>query len=380
MSKPKPMVVAQVNMGAVKIALVDKALELHAQPVGGTDEQKVKRLAAWYADPNNTPKARLADCSTCGGESDVNEPACPFCGDGETAPSAPAPAGTSGRAATEPAPKATKAAPAPPAGMVRVDRSVPKVPRPGLPIVAESEAARLQRLGEEARAAEEVILPQTEEALDGAVKRIGDLMWQAADRMYELGTELKGVFNQALWRQRKNSDGTDRYKSWGHFCEAELGISHGYSLKIMDVAENFTREELLKIGASKLYITLSVPKGEARDRLLGLAPTTPKAELAKLAKEAAETPRETGRKGKGGAGTHKGGPALKGGRKPEKITVAMLTNRIEMIPVAVNGKQVKMKIGPLACEERLFNGVKQRIVVTNNEDGHVLVVVERVRE
>ncbi len=362
----RAMVVAGVNMGAVKIPLVDAALEKHGLPVGGTDAAKVARLVAWYADPKNVPKGKIADCATCGGESDVGEPACPFCGDGEMESTPPPPmTGTSGKAMPPPAPAKAPPPPAPPApaGLVRYEPKSPATPRPA-PAVAEV-----------------IARPQTEASLDEAVTQIGGLMQAAADRFWELGNAIKEVFDTGLWTQRRGPGGADqRYKAWGQFAETELGISHGYSLKLMDVAREFTREQVRTIGASKLHITLAVPKGEARDRLLGIAPTTTKADLAKKAAEEA-APRDTGRTQKGGAGTHKAGPAKAGGRKPEKITVAMLTNRVELYPV--NHKETKQKIkipGPLACEERLFNGVKQRIVVTNDEDGFLLIVVERVRE
>lgn len=346
----KPVLVHGVNMGAVKIPLVDAALARRSLAIGGTDQQKVGRLAQWYGQ--HTPKGRIADCSTCGGESDVEEPACPFCGDGESDVPAVAPAarGTSGKSAAE--------AVAPPAGLVRYPG--PRVPPP--------------------RPVEVLAPPASEAALDAAVAQIGELMHSAADRLWELGAAVKDVFDRTLWSMRKTDDGAARYKSWGQFCETELGISHGYSLKLMDVASVFSREQVRTIGASKLYITLQVPKAE-RDKLLGAAEAgASKRDLEKLAQEVGKEKRDTGRKGKGGAGTHKGGP--KGGRKLEKITVAMLTTRVEMHPVTSKGAKVKLKVphAPLVAEERMFNGVKQRIVVTTDEEGFLLVVVERVRE
>jgi hypothetical protein len=363
----KPMVVNGVNMGAAKMPLVEAALVRRSLPVGGTDAQKVGRLVAWYAA--HTPKNRIADCSTCGGESDVEEPACPFCGDGESE-AAPAPAsmtGTSGKVASAPPTSPAKPVPPSAAGLVRYEK-----PKPATGLVS-------------APVAEVVARAPSEAALDDAVAGIGVLMQSAADRLWELGAAIRDVFDTGLWGQRKSEDGAAKYKAWGQFCEAELGISHGYSLKLMDVAREFSRDQVRKIGASKLHITLAVPKGEARDRLLGIAPTTSKVDLAKLAeteKKALDAPaRDTGRGKKGGAGTHKGGPAKSGGRKPEKITVAMLTNRVELTPLTVDGKKGKLKIThPFIAEERLFNGVKQRIVVTNDEEGFLLLVIERVRE
>lgn len=366
-TKPAAAAIHGVRMGAVRIALVDAALTRHDLAVGGTDQQKVSRLSQWYGQ--KTPKNRIADCSTCGGESDVEERACPYCGDGDTepvVPAVPSVQGTSGRAATEA-----------PVGLVKVSRKPLKMP----------EAALVPAAVESRDSTPIVVLatPVTEAALDAAVEGISTLMRSAADRLWELGDAIRDVFDSGLWGQRKSDDGSTKYKAWGQFCEVELGISHGYSLKLMDVAREFTRDQVRQIGASKLHITLAVPKGEARDRLLGIAPTTSKVDLMKVAETERRgldiSPRDTGRGKKGGAGTHKGGAAKSGGRKPEKITVAMLTNRVEIVPQSLDGKKSKLKIAsPLIAEERLFNGVKQRIVITNDEDGFLLVVVERVRE
>lgn len=364
----KTMVVSGVNMGAVKVRLVEEALAKRELPAGGSEAQKVARLATWYQ--TNTPKNRIADCGTCGGESDVEEPACPFCGDGEVedvAPEPVVPAGVSGKAAAV-VERAPEPAPALPAralngqSLVKVEKGATRVTPAPAPV--------------------EYVQPAiTEEALDAEVAAVRVLMASAADRLWELGWKLKNLFDTTLWTARKADDGVaTRYRSWGQFCEAEFGISHGYSLKLMDVAREFTREQVKQIGASKLYITLQVPKGEARDRLLGMAPGASRKELQEAAAEEGKEKRETGRTGKGGAGTHKPGGKT-GGRKPEKITVAMLTTRVELYPLDQKGRKSRIKVAsPLACEERMFNGVKQRVVVTNDEAGHLMVVVERVRE
>lgn len=361
MSK-KPTVVAAVNLGAVRPGHVHAALALRGLSLEGGLDKQVARLAAWIKE--HTPKERIADCSTCGGESDVNDAACPFCGDGEVdVGSAPAtvPA-TSGKAATE-------APPEPEAPVIRrvVKRSIEAPLPPPIPTQI-------------------VSLPRTEEALDQQVAVVRSLIVRTADSLWELGTTLRGIFDEALWRVRRKEDGSETYSSWGQFCEAEFGFSHGYSLRLMDVSREFSREQVRSIGASKLHLTIQIPKGPARDRLLGIAPSVTKAELAvevKKAAEAEETPaRSTGRTAKGGAATHKAGPPRTGGRKPDKITIAALLQRVEFPLENGAGKRVKLKLptGPLAASERLLNGVTQRFVVTVGDDGTLLLVVERTRE
>jgi hypothetical protein len=387
MVKQQPMVIGNINTGAVKIPLVDKALLARGQPIGGTDQQKITRLATWFQ--SNTPKNQIADCMTCGAESDIRLPECPFCGDGDAAPEpAPPPVpATSGKVAGlgfGPPPPL----PLPPGNLVKYEKGMkrpvpPKPPEPPREPADGPEPTPTPAIVVEAPL-EVISPPQTEASLDSAVGRIKTLAIGVADRLWELGDAIRDLFDHALWTTRQTPDGRQKYRAWGDFCEAELGISHGYSLKLMDVAREFTREQVGRIGAAKLHLTLSVPKGPARDRLLGLAESgasraqiaeATRAEIALLP----EASHDTGRGAKGGASTHR--PGAQGGRKPERITIASLLDRVEMFPTTPRGTKYRTKIPiPIACEERMFNGCVQRIVVTNDEDGYVMVVVERTRE
>lgn len=388
MVKQQPMVIGNINAGAVKIPLVDKALLARGQPIGGTDQQKITRLATWFQA--NTPKNQIADCMTCGAESDIRLPECPFCGDGDAAPEpAPPPVpATSGKVAGlgfGPPPPL----PLPPGNLVKYEKGMkrpapPKQPEPPLE-PADDRGPTPTPAIVVSPPAEVILPPQTEASLDAEVDAVNVLKRGVADRLWELGDRIRALFDSALWTARQGPDGAQRYKSWGEFCETELGISHGYSLKLMDVAREFTREQVGKIGAAKLHLTLNVPKGPARERLLGLAESgATRAEIAEAARAEIELlpdapPRDTGRGSKGGAGAHRVGG--QSGRKPERITVAALLDRVEMYPTTPKGTKYRTKIPiPIACEERMFNGCVQRIVVTNDEAGYLMVVVERTRE
>lgn len=332
-----------VVISKVQIACVDEALTEHKLSVGGTDVQKVGRLAEYYRE--NVDKKRLADCSTCGGVSDVREPACPFCGDGAV----------EGQATPHPDQHLTP-------------------PPPPLP-----QAAIVHRTPDHTTV---ITTPMTEGDLNVAVLRVRELKLSAAERLWELGDAVKRIFDTELWKQRTSDAGVPKYKTWGQFSEAELAITHSYSFKLMDVAATFTRDEVRMLGPTKLYITLTVPKGEKQAKLLQAAGAGASArDLGKMADEMGKEKRDTGRTAKGGAGAHKAG-AKKGGRKPEKITVAMLCTRVE-VPLC-KGADVAKRAKTLADmptgEERMFNGVKQRFVVTKEKDGSLLLVVERVRE
>jgi hypothetical protein len=308
-------------MSRVNLLYVEGALARLNLPVGGTDAQKVARLEAHYK--RATPRNRLADCDTCSKTSDIDEPMCPFCGD---------------------------------AGVVTPPEEANAV------VVAEPTVV--------------VSVPARVSDLDAAVERIQHLKQRATESIWELGTELRGIFDKRLWKTRQNAEGGPAYTTWGAFCEAELGISSTYSYKMMDVAQAYTREQVRQIGATKLSLTLQVPR-EAREKLLTAAASG--ATVRQLTEMVVETGRirpETGRTARGGGGTHK--TSGRTGRKKVRFMAPQLLGRSELYPASISGKHAKFRIShPIACEEMLVGGIKQRFVLTNDADGRVMLIVER---
>lgn len=386
----------KVNMSKVDAGLVARMIEQHkvALPSDAILEQKVQALAAWYA--SNTPKNRIADCSTCGGESDVQEPCCPYCGDGDEAPAPPVPPppGTSGKLAAvvplkppqapAPPPKPPQAPPqpnAPPQGPVTPDHGAfPDVLPSGL--VRVGGAQGLARPVGPPATPEVVEQPATLQELNDAVARAVLLKSDSAQSIWELGHELGRIFDRSLWRLREGADGAPRYKSWGQFCEAELGLSHGYSLKLIDVSREFTKEDVAQVGSTKLMVTLSITK-EHRPALLEEAKAGASVrDLREKAKELPRAPQGETRGSKGGAGTHRE-PKQKPPPLPptKKITVAMVEKRVVLIPKNDKGAPLMVKVSkPYVAEERMFNGVRQRVIVSSDEDGALQVTLERSRE
>jgi len=219
-----------------------------------------------------------------------------------------------------------------------------------------------------------------ERALDTSVARVQALKSESAGSLWELGSEIKKLHDTDLWKQRTTEKGAPKWRSWGQFCEAELGISPQYAYKLMDVAEVYSREQVRTLGATKLHITLQVPK-EHRARLLAEAEKGKSvSELRAEATTIGKVKRDTGRTGKGGAGAHKPG-SKKGGRKKEKITVAALVGRVE-VPLykGLTDQPARALTDVPRGTERLLNGVTQVFVVTKDENGQWLLIVERVRE
>lgn len=381
----------KVNVAVVDAEKVREMCAKHSVQVAADAPlaERVAALEAWYVA--NTPKNRIADCSTCGGESDVQEPCCPYCGDGDTAP-APAPvlpSGTSGKLASAPesapAPASTpKAAPKPAPAPV-APASPPSEPAADMPPVLPNGLVRLvpgmARPLPPPPPPEVIEAPPTLDDLNAAVARAAAYRKDTAQSIWELGRELGDIYDRSLWRLRVSEDGAERYKSWGQFCEAELGLSHGYSLRLIDVAREFTRDDVAAVGSTKLMVTLSVTK-EHRPALLEQAKAGASVrDLKTTAQTLPQAPQGEARGTKGGAGAHRGPKKQPPPPPTKKITVAMVEKRVELIPKNDKGAPLLLKVQrPYVAEERMFNGVRQRVILSSDEDGVLIVTLERSRE
>jgi hypothetical protein len=116
-----------------------------------------------------------------------------------------------------------------------------------------------------------VVGPQTEADLDAAVERFaqhkgafGDAYWQAAQ-------ELRRIVDSNLWKTRAK-DGSPVYTSWHQFVRCELGMSPESARNLLRVATEGSREEVERIGPTKLGLILQAPE-DKREELKELAAT-----------------------------------------------------------------------------------------------------------
>lgn len=304
--------------------LVVEQLRKRKLSVAGTLQIQLARLSAKIKA--ETPEAKSADCTICLGICSVDETRCPYCGDGEADLSDPA------------------------------------------TVIAPGSAGQ--------------ITPSREQQLDAAVAEVHRLKVDTVRNYWQLGVATKSIYDKGLWKERTDDRGLSRYKSWQQFAEVELGFAPQYVFKLMDVAAAYSQEVIAKIGHTKLSIVVAVPK-EMRGPIekkakAGASAAELRADAKKLTDKSDK--RKTGRDTKGGAAAHKPG-AAKGGRLPSKVTVASLIGRVE-IPLYATGKKKKAKVlsdSPTG-EEVLLNGVVQTYLVTKNEAGDLILVVERRRD
>lgn len=406
-----------VDMAKVNGPVLDVHIRQHGIECGDTLEAAVEAFVIWTE--KNVATKDLADCDLCGGASDANLPACPFCGAAgvegvvpATTPAAPTPPvvtppedetpaeppppapeatveGGKGKKVKRSKATAAKPAEAPPAAPEPAAAPTADIPdddgtsdpaaipaAPPVPPAKPSGIAPSTSSGFEPVLADGVV-PQSADELDKAVAAVlackGTALW-------DLGRSIVRTYENDLWKQRRDGKGSPTYSGFGAFCQAELGISPQHAYKVMDVALRYTREDAIRIGVAKLGVVMRLPAGSDDERrMLESASSTPLSELASKVRELAKGKvRETGRK-------HVDTPQRQG-KPPEpvvpegSVTVALALGT-EKVPLFVKGKLGVSRARTLddspIGEELLLNGVVQRYKLTHDGDGNLLLIVER---
>lgn len=305
---------AHVNEPCLSAALAHLGVRVAA---GASVPRKVEALVAHFEEK----KCELMDCDVCGGGSDVDLTACPFCNDGQpgvpeafarpaaeertseettSAPVAPpAPPSEAALPAEEPEPApAAEAAPAPPAesevvagkaarstrkkkgaeqGTLDLDATVKPTPAPA-PLAKANGHANGHANGKAhapaplAKAEERAPAARGGTPLDRALGEIREILIQGERGFraasYRIGKKLWEVHEKDLWKLRKSESGGVAYKTFGQFLSAEVSqISERYAFELMRVACAFTEEQFLTHG-TKLIAVAKVDNEEVRERLL----------------------------------------------------------------------------------------------------------------
>jgi len=332
-----------VTLGAVDPKQVKKVLKQEGLTV--PKEAKVEDLVAILATHYATKytKDQLAQCDTCNGQSPETLDECPYCGtdfDDELDESKPvAAAPTNGHA-------------------------LAKAPSSDL------------------TPASSVL---TERELNEGVKKILELKGQVAVSHWHLGRAITILFTAQLWKLRQR-DGKQAYKSWDAFAANELHMTPTNAYQLMDVAKEYSEEQVRAWGYRKLALVLTAPKEEQPALLGKVAEGATKREIAEEVKKAKAKSGHT-RASRNAEG--RGGPRASGGRKAEeKVTVATILGNTK---VKLYKKPLKKKWDPAELvpakrladepfgEEELPNGVVQRFFIVESSTGHLELKVQRFR-
>lgn len=158
------------------------------------------------------------------------------------------------------------------------------------------------------------------EQLKLELRKVKRLQRESVECIHALGTSLKKIYDNKLYNEMKDSKGRPKYSSWAKFCTGEIGYSARYSYRIMDVAANFTKDQVRRIGVSKLETALRLPEKER-----GCVETMSRSQLLAVAKGSS---RVTGRDGfRGTSWAGKSGKP----RNDYKSKVALLSEEVAQL-------------------------------------------------
>ena len=376
-SKVEPSGDHKLNLEKIDERLVHEACARYGVDPG-LEPLAARVTALQKAIKKATPEMNVADCSTCGGESDNRDSACPFCGDGEID--------------TTPAEVVTKVEPKP-----EVKAATPKAattkaatPKAATPKAAtKAEPAKTATTSGQVLVAvpkkgpAEAVLAKAPE-LDGAVAEVRRLKQQVVQDYWELGRAIFQIYDGKLHLLRRTEYGKPMYDSWSRFCAEELKMSPQHSYALMDVSVNFTRDDIAELGTTKLTPILRLPQSE-RAEMLKRAKTLPASKvIEEVRRLAGGKRRETGRKKVEGQG--RGRPKKAEVRAPKGgVTVAMMLGRVQVKLHARPKKKgdEEKRAMKLADDPHgtlvLLNGVEQFFKVSSDAKGQLILIVETRR-
>lgn len=331
--KEQPVKIGPVDLSKVdRKVLVKYATKLKVGTSKDTTEALVTALVALFA---KLPAKRTADCTNCGGDSDIELDECPFCGDAneeEDEASGSASASDDDDASDDED-----------ASSASTDASTASASRDDEPedierakTLQEAPAAnisgagvrRMKKPGSTAMTATpavvDMVIQYTEKDLDAAVERVNHLKGEPLVGFWRLGGALSEIYNKQLWRQRNKDDGSPAYKSFNQFAVKELGFTVQNAYWLIDIATNFSEEQAREFGQTKLNAILSAPK-TAEPKLLEAARAGATVrQLKEMGAQAhveagtADVERDTGRRK-----PRKKGARVQGQKKPKKPTKAL---------------------------------------------------------
>ncbi|MDE2106023.1 MAG: hypothetical protein KGL39_52860 [Patescibacteria group bacterium] len=205
----------------------------------------------------------------------------------------------------------------------------------------------------------------TSETLDENVARIKVLKESMVDGYYELGQALAENETKGLWKLRTNGGGAPKYRTFADWSRAETGLGRTQVWKCISVAKNFTAEQVREIGHTKLAIALQVPSQNRAELLEKAKAGASKRELEQVAAEIKENDK----------------PEVTVEPVERRMTVAVAPASVELELTGFDGDPAaSIESLPAVAFEMLPNGVAQKYTVFENEDGYLMLKVERVRE
>ena len=104
-------------------------------------------------------------------------------------------------------------------------------------------------------------LMKLEGELTDRLTRLSSLKWNTVDNTYEMGLLVKEIQDRQLYRARG-------YGSFSQFAAKELPISRQTAYQMVQIVEQFTKQEFLDVGFRKLKTIAGLEEGAKKKQLL----------------------------------------------------------------------------------------------------------------
>ena len=307
-----------VNLRVMRAFTKKNGIKLEADETDA--EQYALALTLHFREEEKDPD-KFAQCETCHGESPETCEACPFCGNTappvedestpQSAPVAKSEETSTSEETTMATTKKTKSGDKKKSSE-KTDKKLAAGEKPSTALATTGSTAMSVKL------------------LDEAVDRVIALKVAGAESFWKLGREILTINMDGLWKQRLDEKGKQRYASFEAFCTHELNISGTYAFQIMNVAREFTMEQIATMGRAKSILVWKAAPEDRKEIAEKAAAGATKREIAKEVQKSREKHKinERSERAKSGAKGAKKKAANKAAKEekaaPEKITIAKI--------------------------------------------------------
>ncbi len=110
----------------------------------------------------------------------------------------------------------------------------------------------------------------TEDALDAANEITERLKTGIVAGNWLLGKHLHDVHSSGLWKARRATNGEQKHKTFAQYCRNEIGMGDANVYRLIEVALNWSQEDVARLGVEKLDLIMRSP-AQAKAKLLDAA-------------------------------------------------------------------------------------------------------------
>lgn len=325
-----------IHMDHVDRLLVVKSLQAKGIEVGEDDtvDQLAMSLHCTYDALPKSEKVRCVRCKAISSEKD--DDSCPFCGHDTADPVEDEKPG-------KPAKKSEGAAPVAPSAAPKEEEKEKVMTTAETTSKKEQKLVKVNGKGKPAAVA---VVERQEKDLDAAVKRVQHEKSASSSSMWRLGREIADIVDNQLWKLRKDdadnaTKDKSRWPSFDAFCLSELGMTPKNAHSLVDIARQFSEENVKTFGTAKLGLILTAPPADQPKLLEQAGKGASKREIAESVKkaktDAGHTRAARDKSTRGAAST----PKAKHKPEKSKITVASIigahTVKLYKMPATMKG-------------------------------------------